>query len=238
MRKLIRPPIAGPLQEQLQRQTRRIRSLRKHEERREAAEVNWGNAGKVRLSAVLNAMNGGLDRCMYCEYSVAGTIDHFCPRAKDPKQTFHWRNLFLACQDCQNAKGARFTRELLNPAGRDYRAWDHLDFDPISGCYEPLSSRAKASEKVFKWNRGDLPEFRWKAFQVFQACIIAYGQAKDLGDEELAHKQAKVARLETNPGLFFWILHWCDQSGSFADLVHPDVVATVQRRPEIRRWLD
>jgi len=240
MRKLTRLTITPGLQRQLDWQARRIHALRSHDERYETARKNWTNAGKKKIRRSLITMNAGHDRCMYCEYSEAGTIDHFCPVAKDPKQSFHWRNYILACSPCQNAKNDRFPRELLNPARRNYQPWDHLRFEPSTGEYILDSTEAKVSGPVYRWDRGKLPRYRWKSFRVLQATIIAYAIAKQGGDVALAADQMEIARLESHPGVFDWIVHWFDAGPPAPPGVDPlnvRVRQAIQAHPEIRTWL-
>ena len=90
----------------------------------------------------------------------------------DPHQAFHWRNLILACQNCQNVKGTRFPSGLLNPAGRRYHAPSHLLFEPKSGQYVPRSARGIVSEPIFGWARDRLPEYRANSFSNFQARML------------------------------------------------------------------
>lgn len=240
MRRLTRPALPPGLQKQLDRQTRRIVRLRTHAERYAASQANWKSAGKIKLRRALEAMNGGHDRCMYCEYSEAGTVDHFCPRAKDPKQTFHWRNLLRACGPCQNAKNDAFPRGLLNPARKTYVPWDHLQFEPKTGEYVLLSAEAKASGPVYRWGRGRLPRYRRRSFKVFQAAILAYSIARQAGNATLAEDQVETVREEPHPGVFDWILYWCDMgppSNPALDPLDPRVRQAVAAYPEIRTWL-
>lgn len=240
MRKLTRPPVPNGLQNQLDRQTERILALRTHDERYAVARESWANAGRKKLMHALVAMNDGHDRCMFCEYSEAGTVDHFCPVSKDPKQTFHWRNHMLVCQPCQNAKGARFTGKLLNPARKGYLPWKHIQFDPQTGEYVLISEEAQASGPIYRWDRGQLPRYRRKSAQVFQAAILAYAAARQSGDRVLAENQIEVVRMESHPGVLDWILHWCDEGPPKVPAVDPlyhGVRQAVLAYPEIRTWL-
>jgi hypothetical protein len=241
MRKLNRPDLSHGLQDQLNRQTRRIRKLRTHEARRAAAQKHWKHAGKVRLRRALVSMAGGHDRCVYCGYNEAGTVDHFYPKSRDPKQTFHWRNLHLACSRCQAAKLDLFHPLLLNPARTSYQPWDHLEFEPMTGEYGLLSPAAEASESIYKWSRGRLPDYRHAAFGMFQAVIEAFAIATEEGNAEKAAEMRRVVQNGiSSPGLFDWIMHWCAQgvpAPPAHDPLHPAVRDAVRNYPEIRDWL-
>lgn len=237
MRSLERPPLPGWLAGHLAERARRVRRPRAHAARYAIANAEWEKAGKKALKTILIEMNGGHDRCMYCEYSEAGTVDHFCPRAVDPKQAFHWRNLILACGRCQTQKGARFSASLLNPARRGYRPWDHLDFEPSTGVIVSESIAATASEPIYGWNHGLRPTYRWKSFLVMQAAILAHAQARRAGDSVKAEQQMRLAQAEAHPGIFDWILYFYDQGPPLDRRLDPRVRQALTDFPDIRGWL-
>jgi hypothetical protein len=235
MRYVFRPPPSTALGNQLASQTQRIARRRTHGTRRRAADTNWPNAGKVRLMRELIAMNRGHDRCMYCEYSEAGTVDHFNPKSIEPLLCFEWDNLVLACGRCQAAKVDSFTPDLLNPSDPTYRPWHHLDFDPTSGEYVPAAPRGTASATIYAWGRGKLPEYRKKSFRVFQAAVIAYETAAGAGDHALCQFLREIAVAESHPGVLDWIIYWAD-AGDPHGYLDPRCVAAVAAHLEIRTW--
>lgn len=183
----------------------------------------------------LIAMNRGHDRCMYCEYSEAGTVDHFNPKSLAPLLCFEWGNLLLACGRCQGAKRAQFSPDLLNPTDPTYRPWDHLDFEPTTGEYVANGPRGTASEPIYDWGRGRLPEYRRKSFRVFQAAIIAYAVSAGAGDLVQTAYQREIAVAESHPGVLDWIIYWAD-AGDPGGYLDPRCVAAVAAHPEIRTW--
>ncbi|MFD2781156.1 HNH endonuclease [Novosphingobium pokkalii] len=49
------------------------------------------------------------EKCAYCESKMLhvtfGDIEHIVPKSADPKLTFDWENLTLACDVCNTKKG-------------------------------------------------------------------------------------------------------------------------------------
>ena len=230
MKRQRRQALSASLSAALTVQSKRLRRLRTHQERYDASVANWSKV-QPEIKALLIHMNRGHDRCMYCEYSEAGTVDHFCPRSKDPKQAFHWPNLILACERCQTAKRTGFSKLVLNPTNRTYQPWVHLDFEPTTGEYIAISDQAKASEPIYKWGRGHLPQYRRNSFWTFQAAIIAYAEA---GNAALAQQQRTKVENEPHPGIFDWILHWVETNDPRLDSRCRQAILD---HPEIRGWL-
>jgi 5-methylcytosine-specific restriction endonuclease McrA len=126
VRRIRRLPLSGQARASFKEYSKRIRRKRLPRTRKAAAKREWGNgrrskAGREAL-ATLIAMNGGRQRCMYCEYSEARYIDHFRPKADYPEDTFTWTNHLLACDICNsNYKRDQFPLDaggaalLLNP---------------------------------------------------------------------------------------------------------------------------
>ncbi|MBL8617889.1 MAG: HNH endonuclease [Deltaproteobacteria bacterium] len=190
------------------------------------------------MRALIN-MNAGHDRCMYCEYSEAGTVDHFCPRARDPNQTFHWRNLILACGRCQAAKGDRFNKELLNPARHGYTPSDHFELESDTGEFVLLSAESKSTNQIIRWERDILVRSRRATLQSYQAAIIAYAEAINVRNTASSQKAVQWARDLPHPTVFDWIIHWCLQGppAQGPDPLDPRVRSAVAAHPGIRTWL-
>jgi len=104
--------------------------------------TEWEKAQKTKtigthLVAVLRAMAGKRERCMYCNDSRGTDVEHFWPKATYPEKTFNWQNMLLACTGCNRKKGDRFPLDsqgralLIDPSLDD--PWELLDFIPETG---------------------------------------------------------------------------------------------------------
>jgi uncharacterized protein (TIGR02646 family) len=87
--------------------------------------------------AVLQAMMGDRQRCMYCLDSHGTDIEHFWPKTPYPGKMFRWLNLLLCCAECGRFKGKQFPLSatgaplIIDPTAEN--PWDHLEFDPKTG---------------------------------------------------------------------------------------------------------
>jgi 5-methylcytosine-specific restriction endonuclease McrA len=110
MRRVIRPPLAEVVQENLIQ--RQAEADRKRME--DALRVNdeWQTARQSRpllaVLATLKQMMGERERCMYCLDSHGTDIEHFWPKTPYPERMFLWPNLLLCCAECGRLKGNRF----------------------------------------------------------------------------------------------------------------------------------
>ncbi len=104
-------------------------------------ERDWKAARQTKaLAVVLKSLKqtlGVRERCMYCVDSHGSDIDHFRPKARFPGHTFKWSNMLLCCTECGRFKGGQFPMAgrrglLIDPTNED--PWQHLDFDPDTGC--------------------------------------------------------------------------------------------------------
>jgi uncharacterized protein (TIGR02646 family) len=101
------------------------------------------------IAQVLGHMSGPRRRCMFCEDSRGGDIDHFRPIARYKERTFVWANLLCTCAECNRLKGDRFELDaknhslLIDPTAED--PWDFLFYDShtgiITGRYEKATGR-------------------------------------------------------------------------------------------------
>jgi uncharacterized protein (TIGR02646 family) len=95
-------------------------------------------------------MAGKRERCMYCEDSHGGDIEHFWPKTAYPHKMFTWENHLLCCTGCGRIKGIQFPLDgsnqplLVNPTAED--PWDSLEFDPDTGN---IVARFDANAKMF-----------------------------------------------------------------------------------------
>lgn len=89
-------------------------------ERVQAADTHWNRRRNNRpiqiVREMLLAMCSGLGRCMYCEGSRAGAVEHVRPKSLYPGLVFAWANFLYACSECNGPKGARF--KVVLPDGR------------------------------------------------------------------------------------------------------------------------
>jgi uncharacterized protein (TIGR02646 family) len=76
-------------------------------------------------------------KCAFCEAPLwtGCEIEHFRAKTRYPLAAFVWRNLFLICRDCNQAKGAEGHAGCLKPDRED--PTDYLWVDPISLKVEP-----------------------------------------------------------------------------------------------------
>ena len=120
---------------------------------------NKRNTAKIKsihqfLCAWARPQNG----CMYCLASEGTDIDHFYPKEGFPTGTFDHQNYVLCCTACGRFKGSQFPIDvngaplLINPLKEN--PWDHIEFDPITGCLSPkyFSSTSTFSEKGTETN--------------------------------------------------------------------------------------
>ena len=132
-------------------------------------------------------------KCAYCESRIThvdyGHIEHFRPKAGsrgDPRLTFEWRNLFLACGICNGTafKGTKFPtpREggpLVNPCDDEPSEHFVFEFEPHAGLASVwgVTDRGKTTERILGLNRRDLREYR--SLQIKKLACIAKHAAQD-----------------------------------------------------------
>jgi len=118
---------------------------RKQQEVNEGADVDstWKKARQAAavkndVVPVLERMCGVRQRCMFCADSRGVDIEHFWPKHPYKERAFLWENLLLACTACNRKKGNRFDLDddgnplLIDPCADE--PWDHLFFEPRTGC--------------------------------------------------------------------------------------------------------
>jgi len=76
-------------------------------------------------------------KCAFCEARLPGKaeIEHFRSKTRHPLAAFVWRNLFLICRNCNEAKGGENHEGCLKPDREDPA--DFLWINPISRKAEP-----------------------------------------------------------------------------------------------------
>ena len=125
-------------------------------------------------------------KCAYCESRIThidyGHIEHFHPKAGpqgDPRLTFEWKNLLLACGICNGAefKGTHFPTSkeggpLINPCDDEPSAHFVFEFEPRAGLASVwgVTARGETTERILGLNRPDLREYRSRQIKKL-ACI-------------------------------------------------------------------
>ncbi len=113
--------------------------------------------------------------CAFCAGGFAQsneTIEHFRPKAGDhaePNVVLEWGNLFPACNQCQSAKGAKFSSQLLKPDHNDYIPVNCFVANAADGSLEGVPGAMEAKTKVtietYKLNRPALKRERRRAIR-------------------------------------------------------------------------
>ena len=113
--------------------------------------------------------------CCYCETKVGvasfAHIEHRKPKRQNngipltpfPELTYEWKNLHLACSQCNNSKGTQYdyTNPILD-AVSDVNIQIHFKYEALVGGvhWYPETARAETTEKHTKLNRNKLTEAR------------------------------------------------------------------------------
>lgn len=190
------------------------------------------------IRKVLTAMNGPLaNRCMYCEYSEAGDIDHFDPRSRNPILTFTWENLLLACHLCNHHKHSQFKSHQgllpIDPTSEDPRV--HLQMLP-SGAIRPLTPRGEWSIELFDLHRELIVNQRRGIWTSLKELIPRYALRRSLGEME----EAEVLRetLTSYPFVSVFIEFLAISKKPHAPVFLPEqCLAALVSYPEIYGWI-
>lgn len=186
MRFLARQPLPTEAQNYLERKQADVNRSSTPEE--EASRI-WPDALGTKkfddIKAALVSMNDGQTRCMYCEYSEAGHIDHFRPKTRFPEHAFQWSNFFLSCERCNSgSKGTQFPMAngsplLLKPDQDQPR--NHLELSKTTGRFQAAPSSPKATPTIntFDLNRQILTQGRSDAWKALERLLCAFGEEKD-----------------------------------------------------------
>ncbi len=130
MMKQTRPPTPEYLREHYKAWGHRYADRRSQDSN---AAFYWPTIGGDKVNVLLTADLEHITQhhCAYCDRNDFGaTIDHFRPKSRFPRLAFAWPNLFLCCNECQQAKatnfdnrlpeGTTFDKRLLKPDTQDY----------------------------------------------------------------------------------------------------------------------
>lgn len=163
--------------------------------------------GHASIRTTLEKMFNG--KCAYCESDIgavsAAHIEHFRPKQRYLKLTYHWPNLLLSCPRCNDGahKGTKFPKAaeggpLIDPCVDDPSQHFDFVFDPLSGLalVKPLTPRGQTTAKVFGLNtRKALVQARTRLVKQLMAL-----KPYELTDVAVAAVLAE-ARAQTSPYL-------------------------------------
>lgn len=243
MVKLARVELDQSVQKYLDRRTAK---LIEEDASKRAAMANsmWRSKSATQFRLVreaLASMCSGIERCMYCEDSVATDIDHHEPKVQAPLRAFEWQNYLAACSACNsNYKRSEFPRSadgeelLIDPARTDPE--DHLIFSPSTGRYTPVEGSELAFEsiRVLRLNRETLALGRRNAWILIEAGIIAYAHAHRERTAEEAGFIAAAIQRQPFAGVLKAFLKAAATPG--AGLIAQAASDALAAHPEIVEW--
>ncbi len=143
-----------------------------YDTQKNSSRFRWRSSngkGKNELTDALNQLTKR--HCSFCDAYPMGsriqnTIEHFRPKTKFPLLAFHWENLFICCQRCQE-KGDAFTDLLLKPDEETYNFDAYFEIDWSTGEIKPnglssaeMQQRAITTIELYKFNKHGKPEDR------------------------------------------------------------------------------
>ncbi|RKH51255.1 hypothetical protein [Corallococcus llansteffanensis] len=107
-------PLPEPTQSRLVGYQHEIDSLPDYATRVERAKARFSSLNKKgdptfdSVKATLSSMCAGVQRCAYCEDSLADEVEHIRPKSLYPDLVFVWMNYLYACGPCNGPKSNRF----------------------------------------------------------------------------------------------------------------------------------
>lgn len=193
------------------------------------------------IDRVLRRMAPGNERCMYCEDSTGGDIEHFWPKEKYPGRAYTWENYLWACALCNSHfKGSKFPRDengaplLVNPAEEDPR--EHLVLTPTTGKYVHRTKKGEATISVLGFDRRPaLDRSRHDAWIGVQAYIVSYAKACSRGDAPLALYAQRALCRHPLASVLSTLMDLLDSPRATL-LIEQDCIAAIEAHPEIRDW--
>jgi uncharacterized protein (TIGR02646 family) len=117
-------------------------------------------------------------KCAFCEAPLSqGWVEHFRSKTQYPLAAFVWLNLFLSCEECNQAKGVGDHQGCLKPDRED--PTDYLWVNPISRKIEPKPGISEAGRqraaRTIELFRLDRPELR-KLYEKYLLGLVSSGQ--------------------------------------------------------------
>jgi uncharacterized protein (TIGR02646 family) len=139
-------------------------------------EFQWAKFKGKRVNEHLMPIFNNINKqhCSYCDNFPVGkgdyvslgqnSIDHFRPKSEFPLLSYHWANLFLSCDRCQNNKLEKFCKHWLKPDKIDYDFDKYFLVNFKTGALQPNKTASRHDQmkalltiRVF---RLDTPEMR------------------------------------------------------------------------------
>ena len=144
----------------------------------------FGKYKQADIREALRKMYRGL--CCYCEGRIGDVsfdhIEHRKPKSKFPKDTFNWDNLHLACQQCNTAKGNKWTGTApILDAVLDNPIAEHLTYQASATGLRrwPISDRGTTTVEHADLDRGGSLGLPWTRARVFLETLRIIKEIKD-----------------------------------------------------------
>lgn len=118
------------------------------------------------------------EKCIYCEskirHTYPGDIEHIKPQAKFEDEIFEWKNLTLACGECNRRKSDNFDDEggIINPY--EANPEDHLLAHGPLIFPRPGDTAGKLTSELLELNRLELIERRKDKMENLQLRLELY----------------------------------------------------------------
>lgn len=226
MRRVRRQALPPAVERYLDQKTRNVAAGR-------TAATEWETARQTKtigthLFAVLRAMAGPRERCMYCNDSRGTDVEHYWPKAPYPEKAFLWENMLLACTGCNRKKADRLPLDsqgqalLIDPSVDD--PWEFLDFIPETGevtarwrtdidGFDPRGE-ATVDPSLLPLNIEAVTAGRqrcWRALRRAIECFLEDAGANDgSASDDAFEKLSGELRDSSDYGLTRWLFHFCD----------------------------
>ncbi|MGW4125199.1 HNH endonuclease [Nocardia sp. NPDC004711] len=123
------------------------------------------------------------NRCVYCDSEMAavypGDVEHLAPKSIFPELVVDWKNLTLACWECNNTKLDYHSESLplINPYEDDPR--DHFLFLGPMILPRPGSNRGVISVRKLNLSRLDLVERRRDRIESVHSLLTSLAAASE-----------------------------------------------------------
>ncbi len=107
------------------------------------------------------------NKCAFCETPLSSgrEIEHFRSKTGYPLSAFVWRNWFLICRDCNQAKGSKNHAGCIKPDREDPEAYlrvnrTSLKIEPRLGISEDFHRKAVTTIELYKLNSREKMKLR------------------------------------------------------------------------------
>ena len=160
------------------------------------------------VRAALEEMYRGF--CCYCEARIGvvafSHIEHRRPKAPQPKYTFEWDNLHLACPVCNHSKGDKWNEghPILDSA--EDTISEHLNYKYGGAKRWPKSHRGRTTIEHADLNRQPLVDTRAQLAAVALDAIHAINNNPNSPDAELVRSELHEKTSGEHGSLFNWLL--------------------------------